>query len=272
VTFDAASASAGGQVQYTLGEAARHTSLAYATTVHKAQGNEWPAVICALHGSHWAMLSRGVLYTALSRAQTAAYVVGTRQAMGIAAKNVSPNERHTLLKLKLQGLLPSSSEAFASHLGEGRTPPRHHLHPSGGPSMTSHEIVLQSDLAWALYCAGEGGDVQDAGGVSAPSARHSDIWTQQNLARDQAWRDLNICSAIASEFEDDPPPLASDEDSTPPSTDDEPPLTALEASSVLAALKGRRGDTWWDLGLEGALQVGTTLHALLPPSTDQAER
>ena len=281
VTFDAASASAGGQVQYTLGEAARSTALAYATTVHKAQGNEWPAVICALHGSHWAMLSRGVLYTALSRAQCAAYVVGTRQAMGIAAKNVAPNERNTLLKLKLQGLQASSADALQAPLAPGaasgadggtgahgvpwltaeRKPP-----PSTGPLMHSSEMALQSDLAWALHCVEEGG-----GGHGGAALPQSDVWTQQSLARDRAWRDLNICSALVDEEPSDAAEDGVSEGgvaSAPASAQHEDVMSAAEAAAVLSALQGARGDPWWALGLEGALQVGASLDSLLPPQAD----
>ena len=268
VTFDAASASAGGQVQYTLGEGARYMALAYATTVHKAQGNEWPAVICALHGSHWAMLSRGVLYTALSRAQSAAYVVGTRQAMGIAAKNVAPNERNTLLKLKLQGLQASTAadlQAAGRRLPHSTAPPHQKAYqpaPSGtGPVMHSGEMALQSDLAWALHCAEAAG----AGAPPPPPQTHTDIWTQQSLARDKAWRDLNICSALLEDVEEawvESEEGGGRQPAAPPSTGKI--MTAAEASAVLCALEGSRGDTWWGLGLEGALQVGASLGAVLP--------
>ena len=50
----------------------------YAVTVHKAQGNEWPVVVLAMHPSHYVMLTRGLLYTALSRARKMCIVVATK--------------------------------------------------------------------------------------------------------------------------------------------------------------------------------------------------
>lgn len=66
-------------VTYTPTEARRQLQLAYAVTVHKAQGNEWPAVVVVAHVSHYIMLTRGLLYTALSRAQHLCVVLSTKK-------------------------------------------------------------------------------------------------------------------------------------------------------------------------------------------------
>ena len=66
-------------VKYSKSEARRQLRLAYATTVHKAQGNEWPVVVVVAHQSHYVMLTRGLLYTALSRAQNLCVVVATKK-------------------------------------------------------------------------------------------------------------------------------------------------------------------------------------------------
>ena len=66
-------------VKYSKSEARRQLRLAYATTVHKAQGNEWPVVVVVAHQSHYVMLTRGLLYTALSRAQNLCVVVATQK-------------------------------------------------------------------------------------------------------------------------------------------------------------------------------------------------
>ena len=62
-------------------------TLAYAMTVHKSQGSEYPCVILAMHTTHYPMLQRNLLYTALTRAKRLLVVVGTKKAIAIAAKN-----------------------------------------------------------------------------------------------------------------------------------------------------------------------------------------
>jgi exodeoxyribonuclease V alpha subunit len=61
-------------------------ALAYASTVHKAQGSEMPAVVIVLHGGHHVLLSRPLLYTALTRARRLAVIVGDPRAIARAAR------------------------------------------------------------------------------------------------------------------------------------------------------------------------------------------
>src|SRR5690606_18585311 len=62
-------------------------SLAYASTVHKVQGSEFPAVLVVLHSSQYIMLNRALLYTALTRAKQLAIVVGDPRALARAVRN-----------------------------------------------------------------------------------------------------------------------------------------------------------------------------------------
>jgi exodeoxyribonuclease V alpha subunit len=62
-------------------------ALAYASTVHKVQGSEFPAVIVLLHGSHHMLLSRALLYTAVTRAKRLVVLLGDERAMAKAARN-----------------------------------------------------------------------------------------------------------------------------------------------------------------------------------------
>ena len=64
-------------------------ALAYATTVHKVQGSEFPAIVLLLHGAHHVMLTRPLLYTALTRAKKLAVIIGDRRAVARAAANVA---------------------------------------------------------------------------------------------------------------------------------------------------------------------------------------
>jgi len=77
-------------------------NLAYAISVHKSQGSEYPAVVFPLHTSHYIMLQRNLLYTTLSRGRRLVVMVGTRQALAIAVKNAHLRERHSLLPDRLR--------------------------------------------------------------------------------------------------------------------------------------------------------------------------
>lgn len=81
-------------------------ALAYATTIHKSQGSEYPAVVVPIHTQHYVMLQRNLLYTAITRARKLVVVVGTSKALAIAVKRVSSRRRITTLKERL-------AEAFA---------------------------------------------------------------------------------------------------------------------------------------------------------------
>lgn len=75
--------------------------LAYAITVHKSQGSEYPAVVLALHPSHSLMLRRNLFYTALTRAQRFVCVVGSERAWGQAVARSEGDARRTGLTERL---------------------------------------------------------------------------------------------------------------------------------------------------------------------------
>lgn len=79
--------------------------LAYAATVHKAQGSEYPAVVFPLLTQHYVMLQRNLLYTAVTRARKLVIIVGSRKALAIALTNNRIQNRYTLLCERLKGLL-----------------------------------------------------------------------------------------------------------------------------------------------------------------------
>jgi exodeoxyribonuclease V alpha subunit len=62
-------------------------TLAYAATVHKSQGSEYPAVVVPVHTQHYVMLQRNLLYTAVTRGKRLVVLVGTRKALGLAVRN-----------------------------------------------------------------------------------------------------------------------------------------------------------------------------------------
>jgi exodeoxyribonuclease V alpha subunit len=76
--------------------------LAYATSVHKAQGSEFPAVVMPVMIQHFILLQRNLLYTGITRGKKLVVLVGTRKALAIAIRNNKPKLRFTLLKERLQ--------------------------------------------------------------------------------------------------------------------------------------------------------------------------
>lgn len=79
-------------------------TLGYCVTVHKSQGSEYSAVVMPLHTSHFLMLSRNLLYTALTRAKRTVVMIGSTRAIGIAMRSTEAMERHTgLIRHRLLG-------------------------------------------------------------------------------------------------------------------------------------------------------------------------
>src|SRR5438309_4484340 len=90
VSFD------GREVSYGFGEL-DELVLAYATTIHKSQGSEYPAVVIPLTTQHYAMLARNLLYTGVTRGKRLVVLVGQRRALAIAVKNGSARRRWSKL-------------------------------------------------------------------------------------------------------------------------------------------------------------------------------
>lgn len=71
--------------------------LAYALTVHRSQGSEIPCVVLALHDSHYMLLERQLLYTAVTRAKQSLIIVGSRRALHLAVSRISSRRRNTAI-------------------------------------------------------------------------------------------------------------------------------------------------------------------------------
>ncbi|MEK2473654.1 ATP-dependent RecD-like DNA helicase [Streptomyces noursei] len=78
---------------------------AYAVTIHRSQGSEYPAVVIPITTSAWMMLQRNLLYTAVTRAKRLVVLVGSRRALGQAVRTVSAGRRHTALDHRLAGAI-----------------------------------------------------------------------------------------------------------------------------------------------------------------------
>ena len=76
-------------------------TLAFATTIHKSQGSEYPVVILPMFMQHYVMLSRNLIYTGVTRAKKLVILVGSKKAIGLAVRQVKDQERYTLLAHRL---------------------------------------------------------------------------------------------------------------------------------------------------------------------------
>ncbi len=91
----------GRSVEYDWSEADQLT-LAYAVSVHKAQGSEFPVVVLPIITAHYMMLQRNLIYTAVTRAQKLCVLVGNKRAIGIAVRNDKVTQRFTALDWRLR--------------------------------------------------------------------------------------------------------------------------------------------------------------------------
>ncbi len=94
----------GREVEYDISELDELTH-AYATTIHKAQGSEYPIVVMPILMSHYVMLQRNLLYTGITRAKHLLVIVGANKAIACAVQNLTVTERNTLLKERLAEII-----------------------------------------------------------------------------------------------------------------------------------------------------------------------
>ena len=89
-------------VEYEFGEL-DEVQLAYATSIHKSQGSEYPAVVIPLAMQHYTLLERNLIYTAVTRGKKLVVIVGQPKALAMAVKNRKSNRRLTKLKERIAG-------------------------------------------------------------------------------------------------------------------------------------------------------------------------
>ncbi len=90
---------------------------AYAVTIHKSQGSEYPAVVIPMMTQHYAMLQRNLLYTGVTRGKKLVVLVGQKKALAIAVRNVSGRRRWSKLKEWLAVRLSSERACDADFIG-----------------------------------------------------------------------------------------------------------------------------------------------------------
>ena len=74
---------------------------AYAISVHKAQGNEYPAVVLPLLSQHYVLLQRNLIYTAVTRGKRLVVIVGSKKALAMGIRNAKVKKRYTFLAERL---------------------------------------------------------------------------------------------------------------------------------------------------------------------------
>lgn len=84
--------------------------LAYASTIHKSQGSEYPVVVLMITPATSHMLNRNLLYTAVTRARELCLIIGTRKALDLAVRKVSTEIRQTRLADRLRGTNENDNE------------------------------------------------------------------------------------------------------------------------------------------------------------------
>lgn len=99
----------GRMVEYDVSELDELT-LAYATTIHKSQGSEYPIVVMPVLMTHYVMLQRNLIYTGITRAKKICVLVGTKKALSFAIRNLSVLKRNTKLKERLNALEGQSAK------------------------------------------------------------------------------------------------------------------------------------------------------------------
>ena len=76
-------------------------SHAYAVSIHKSQGSEYPAVVIPILTQHYILLQRNLLYTGVTRGKKLCVIIGTKKAMAIAIRNNKTEKRYTLLSERM---------------------------------------------------------------------------------------------------------------------------------------------------------------------------
>ena len=90
----------GREVTYGFGEL-DEVALCYATTIHKSQGSEYPAVVIPIMTQHYMMLERNLLYTGITRGKRLVVLVGQKKAIGMAVRGVKDRRRWSKLRERL---------------------------------------------------------------------------------------------------------------------------------------------------------------------------
>ena len=120
--------------------------LAYATTIHKSQGSEYPIVVMPVLMNHFIMLQRNLIYTGITRAKKILVIVGTKKALFYAVRNVTVTNRNTMLRERLRKALPQMPGAGADISGRADRVAEEQI-PSGSEAASEKQFPFRSEAA-----------------------------------------------------------------------------------------------------------------------------
>lgn len=109
-------------------------TLAYATTIHKSQGSEYPIVVMPVLMTHYVMLQRNLIYTGITRAKKICVLIGTPKALSFAIRNMSVLKRNTKLKERLN---PELAKPAAKNCSNERTVEPHRVNNMSKTDLSS---------------------------------------------------------------------------------------------------------------------------------------
>ena len=130
-------------VEYEVSELDELT-LAYATTIHKSQGSEYPIVVMPVLMTHYVMLQRNLIYTGITRAKKICVLVGQSKALAYAIHNMKVLKRNTRLKERLAPVATGSADT-------GQNSARQYALPTEEIQMAAEERVQYGDKGKSLY-------------------------------------------------------------------------------------------------------------------------
>ena len=93
-------------------------TLAYATTIHKSQGSEYPIVVIPILMTHFVMLQRNLIYTGITRAKKICVLIGQPKALAYAVRNLTVSNRNTKLKERLRGEIEAATNSSPLHFSK----------------------------------------------------------------------------------------------------------------------------------------------------------
>lgn len=93
-------------------------TLAYATTIHKSQGSEYPIVVIPILMTHFVMLQRNLIYTGITRAKKICVLIGQPKALAYAVRNLTVSNRNTKLKERLRGEIEAATNSSLLHFSK----------------------------------------------------------------------------------------------------------------------------------------------------------
>ena len=154
------------------GAAVKRLKLAYACTIHKSQGSEFPVVVIPVFNEHYHMLSKNLLYTALTRAESLAILIGSKRMLNITVKKVDVAKRETGLKEQIQSAIEYYENGNIGRLQRG---------PSADGDLWAM-LELESSVVLSTYPQETKGSDQESHEASSGAIDNADdLWGQLGL-------------------------------------------------------------------------------------------